>query len=54
MRALPDRFAGRISARALARVRDAAASGRWEQAVEELITALIARAEAITGAERDE
>jgi hypothetical protein len=54
MRGLPDRFAGRVSARTLARITEAVAAGRWEQAVDDLITALNARAEAITSHERDE
>jgi hypothetical protein len=54
MRALPGRFADRLSASALERITGAAAGGRWEEAVEELITALHARAEAVTDQERDE
>lgn len=47
MRALPARFADRLSAGARERVTIAAA-GRWEDAVDELLTALVARAEIIT------
>lgn len=52
MRGLADRFAGRVSAGAW--ISGAAASGRWEQAVDESLTALKVRAEAITSVERDE
>lgn len=54
MRALPGRFADRLSASALERITGAAAAGRWEEAVDELITALHTRAEAVTDQERDE
>lgn len=53
MRRLPDRFADRLSARTVEQVRAAAAAGRWEHAVDELITALQARAEAVTLEERE-
>lgn len=46
IRALPGRFAGRMSAYTLRQVTGAAAAGRWEEAVEELIIALHARAPA--------
>jgi hypothetical protein len=48
MRALPGRYVGRLPARTLEQITAAAAAGHWEQAVDELITALHARAEAIT------
>lgn len=54
MRVLPDRFAGRLSASARERVRSAAAVGRWEEAAEELLVALSARAEPVSAAERAE
>jgi hypothetical protein len=54
MRTLPGRFADRLSTRRLQQVTRAAAAGQWEEAVEKLITALHARAEMITRAERDE
>jgi hypothetical protein len=54
MRALPGRFADRLSSYALERITGAAAAGRWEEAVDELITALHTRAEAVTNQERDE
>jgi hypothetical protein len=54
MRTLPGRFADRVSSSALERITGAAAAGRWEEAVDELITALCARAEAVTDQERDE
>lgn len=54
MRALPGRFAGRLSAGMLERITVAVAAGRWEEAVEDLITALHARAEAVTDQERNE
>jgi hypothetical protein len=40
MRRLPDRFAGRVSAQAREQINAAAATGRWEQAVDRLVTAL--------------
>jgi hypothetical protein len=54
MRRLPGRYADRLSARTLQRITAAAAAGQWEKAVNELITALHARAEAVTAAERDD
>jgi hypothetical protein len=48
MRTLPGRFADQLSARALDRTTAAAAAGRWEEAAEELIAALDARAEVVT------
>jgi hypothetical protein len=54
MRALPGRFADRLSARTLQQVTGAAAAGQWEEAVEELIIALQTRAEMVTRAEREE
>jgi hypothetical protein len=54
IRALPDRFADRLSARTLQEVTRAAAAGRWEEAVERLIIALQTRAEMVTSAEREE
>jgi hypothetical protein len=54
MRALPGRFADRLSVRTLQQVTVAAAAGRWEEAVEELIIALHVRAEMVTRAEREE
>jgi hypothetical protein len=51
MRALPARFADRMSARTLQQITRAAAAGRWEEAVEALIVALQARAEMVTRAE---
>ena len=54
MRALPGRFANRLSAPALERIVSAAAAGRWEEAVKELITALHARAELVTVKEHQE
>jgi hypothetical protein len=53
MRRLPDRFADRLPARTVEQVRGAAAAGRWEHAVDELIIALQARAEAVTVEERE-
>jgi hypothetical protein len=44
---------GRTSACALERITGAAA-GRWEEAIDELITVLHARAEAVTRTEHDE
>jgi len=54
MRRLPGRFADRLSACALEQVTSAAAAGRWAEAVDDLITALHARAEAVTDQERVE
>lgn len=54
MRVLPVRFAGRLSASARERVRSAAAAGRWEEAIDELLTALSARAAPVSTAERAE
>jgi hypothetical protein len=54
MRALPGRFADRLSARALDQITGAAVAGQWEQAVDKLITALHARAEAVTAEEYDQ
>jgi hypothetical protein len=54
MRRLPGRFADRLSPRTVEQVRGAAAAGRWEQAVDELIIALHARAEAVTDQEREQ
>jgi hypothetical protein len=54
MRTLPGRFADRLSASAFERITGAAAAGRWEQAVEELIIALCARVAPVTHAEHKE
>jgi hypothetical protein len=54
MRRLPGLFADRISARTLKKVSDAASAGAWEQAVDDLIVALQARAEPVTDQERIE
>lgn len=52
IRDLPDWFGDRIPARTSALIRQAAASWRRQQAIEELVAALNARAAAITNAER--
>lgn len=54
MRQLPRRYAQRLPARTLDRVRAAAAAGRWENAAEILVVALRNRTELITPQERDE
>lgn len=54
MRVLPGRFADRLPARALERIIGAAAAGRWEEAVDDLITVLHTRGAAITVCEREE
>jgi hypothetical protein len=54
MRGLSSRFADRLSAGVLERITSAAAAGRWEEAVDELVTALYARAETLTAAEGEE
>jgi histone H3/H4 len=54
MRSLPGRYADRLSRGALERITGAAAAGRWQEAVEELIIALHARAESVTDAEHAE
>lgn len=53
MRQLPGRFADRVPAHALDQVNIAAAAGRWEQAVDKLISALHDCGEAITDQEHD-
>ena len=52
VRALPGRFADRLSGPSLERITGAAASGQWEDAVDDLLTTLCVRGEAITGEER--
>jgi hypothetical protein len=54
MRRLPGCFAGRLSARTVEQVQAWAATGRWEQAIDELITALHTHDAAVTGVERAE
>jgi hypothetical protein len=54
MRRLPGRFSGRLSARTVEQIHALAAAGRWEQAIDELITALHTHDAAVTGAERAE
>jgi hypothetical protein len=54
MRRLPGRFSDRLSARTVEQVRSAAAAGRWEQAVAELVIALRVRAETVTDQEREQ
>jgi hypothetical protein len=54
MRRLPARFAGRLPARTIEQVHAAAGAGRWEEAVDELITALRTDDVAVTDAERAE
>jgi DNA transposition AAA+ family ATPase len=54
MRRLPARYADRLPARTLEKIKGAAASGQWEKAVDRLVTALHARAEAVTTVEREE
>ena len=54
MRRLPGRFADRLPDRTTKQVTDAAAAGRWEQAVDELITALHVHAGRVTDRERAE
>jgi hypothetical protein len=48
------RFAGRLPVRTVAEVRGAAAAGRWERAVDELITALRTHAQVISVEEHEE
>jgi hypothetical protein len=54
MRRLPGRFSGRLSARTMEQIHALAAAGRWEQAIDDLITALHTHDVAVTGAERAE
>jgi hypothetical protein len=54
MRRLPGRYADRLSARTREKITGAAAGGQWEKAIDDLMTALHARAETTTAAERDE
>lgn len=52
MRALPGRYAERLSSGASARITVLAGAGQWEKAVEQLIASLCSRSQAITGTER--
>jgi hypothetical protein len=54
MRGLPGRYVDRISARTVDKITRYAAAGQWERAVHDLITALHARAEAVTTTERED
>jgi hypothetical protein len=54
MRQLPGHYADRLLARTLQRIIGTAAARQWEKTVDELITALHARAEAVTAAEHDD
>jgi len=54
LRRLPSCFRDRLPQPTLRRVTKEAASGRWEKAVELLVTALHTRAAPVTAAERDE
>ena len=54
MRRLPGRYADRLHPRTLERITGAVAAGRWERAVDQLITALCCGAETVTPEERDE
>ncbi|MGH3392459.1 MAG: hypothetical protein ACRDOO_26625, partial [Actinomadura sp.] len=54
MRQLPSRYGDRLTTRTLERIMDAAAAGRWEKAVDQLITALCIHGEPISATERDE
>jgi hypothetical protein len=54
MRRMPGLYATRLSARAVEEITAAAAAGQWEKAIDQLITALHARAETITAGELEE
>jgi hypothetical protein len=54
MRRMPGCYAARLSARSIEEITATAAAGQWENAIDQLITALHARAEIITAAEREE
>lgn len=54
MRRLPGRYADRLPKRTVNQIRTAAAAGRWERAVEMLITWLRRQAAPVTAPERDE
>lgn len=54
MRQLPDRYADRLRPRTFEHITGDAAAGRWEAAVDRLITALCIQGEPVTVAECDE
>jgi thioredoxin-like negative regulator of GroEL len=54
MRRLPGRYAGRLPAATVDQVTAAAATGRWEQALDQLIGSLTACTEPITTTEREQ
>ncbi|MEV5754495.1 hypothetical protein AB0L00_42375 [Actinoallomurus sp. NPDC052308] len=54
MRGLPGRYTDRIPTSTLRQITGSAATGRWEQAVDQLITVLDRLAPGITTRERDE
>ena len=54
MRRLPGRYADRLPPRVLRRIGGAAAAGRWEHAVDGLLTALQLRSAPVTAAECEE
>src|SRR3954454_6146359 len=54
IRGLSERYRGRVAAHTLRQFSDAASAGRWESAIDQLIMALHARAEAVTSREREE
>lgn len=54
LRRLPSCYRDRLPQPTLRRVTDAAATGRWEKAVELLVSALHSRAARVTAAERNE
>lgn len=54
MRRLPATYADRIGPRLRQKVTDAAASGEWERAVDQLVRGLRARSVPVTTDERDE
>ncbi|WP_460335040.1 hypothetical protein [Actinoallomurus acanthiterrae] len=54
MRGLPRRYADRLPTATLRQITGSAATGRWEQAVDQLITVLNRLGPGITSEERDE
>lgn len=54
MRRLPARYADRIGLRLQQKVTEAAASGEWERAIDQLIAALRSRSAPVSADERDE
>jgi hypothetical protein len=54
IRELPDRYCDRVPAHTLRQIIDAASAGKWENAIDQLVMSLYARAESVTCWEREE